>query len=327
LKSVQPLLDEIRGSNEKPFVKYPPDLATSPTVARSNFFLLGKLLIIQARYCESATRPDLAVEWFRHALIFAQRVCDENCGLVPKLISLQLEALALDQLEQFMMRQHLDEKTCLKIADFLTRLRETQTPFWQAMKNERPNLIRKYAEYFSDMVSAYRKGQLSHQQRQNIEPLIADNGRPPDALMQQYKKYLARREELLKRDCVEIMRSDFRSLETGLPLLANLPPIDYKEAARRECCLHAQWNLAITTAQICAYRAVRNRLPRQLAELRELQLSPPNDPFSGQPLKYVVEDNKATLYSLGPDTADDRARIPYDPTNGTISPGDVAYKL
>ena len=51
----------------------------------------------------------------------------------------------------------------------------------------------------------------------------------------------------------------------------------------------------------------------------------PIDPFSGEPLRYAREGNGKSyrLYSVGPDRTDDKGELWYDPTNGTVSGGDV----
>jgi hypothetical protein len=50
---------------------------------------------------------------------------------------------------------------------------------------------------------------------------------------------------------------------------------------------------------------------------------PPKDPFGDGPLKFLSTTDSLTCYSIGPDKSDDRATVAYDPTNGTISPGDI----
>lgn len=46
------------------------------------------------------------------------------------------------------------------------------------------------------------------------------------------------------------------------------------------------------------------------------------DPFSGQPLR---RSPAGTVYSVGPDRRDDSLAVIYDPSNGTMSTGDVLY--
>lgn len=58
-----------------------------------------------------------------------------------------------------------------------------------------------------------------------------------------------------------------------------------------------------------------------------LPVGPPLDPFTSAPLKMISTPEKFTAYSVGPDETDDRAQITYDPTNGTLSAGDVILEV
>lgn len=53
----------------------------------------------------------------------------------------------------------------------------------------------------------------------------------------------------------------------------------------------------------------------------------PRDPFSSQPLKYLSGADLFTCYSIGPDETDDKAAIAYDPSNGSVSSGDIFIKV
>lgn len=70
-------------------------------------------------------------------------------------------------------------------------------------------------------------------------------------------------------------------------------------------------------------------LPRNANELGPLMpQGPPADPYSSEPLKIRAHDSTSapsavSCYSIGPDGRDDGATIEYDPTNGTISRGDI----
>lgn len=61
-----------------------------------------------------------------------------------------------------------------------------------------------------------------------------------------------------------------------------------------------------------------------------LLMNPDSDPFADyqKPLKWIAESpDLFTIYSIGPDQKDNKARITYDPTNGTISPGDIILRI
>ena len=50
----------------------------------------------------------------------------------------------------------------------------------------------------------------------------------------------------------------------------------------------------------------------------------PVDPFSGA--QFLRDETTGAFYSVGPDGGDDRLRVVYDPTNGTISRGDLVVR-
>ena len=63
------------------------------------------------------------------------------------------------------------------------------------------------------------------------------------------------------------------------------------------------------------------RTPDQFGPLLSEGL--PKDPFSDGPLKFIMTTDSLVCYSIGPDGRDDRVAIEYDPTNGSLSPGDM----
>ncbi len=58
-----------------------------------------------------------------------------------------------------------------------------------------------------------------------------------------------------------------------------------------------------------------------------LPQGPPEDPFGLEPLKFLSAPESFTCYSVGPDEQDNRASVSYDPTNGTISGGDIVFEI
>jgi hypothetical protein len=51
------------------------------------------------------------------------------------------------------------------------------------------------------------------------------------------------------------------------------------------------------------------------------------DPFGEQPLHLESGPNHTLIYSIGPDLKDQQGRTAYDPTNGTLSAGDIAIRV
>jgi hypothetical protein len=79
-------------------------------------------------------------------------------------------------------------------------------------------------------------------------------------------------------------------------------------------------------AAVRRFQITHKALPRNLsAACREAGLKAvPTDPYSGQPLKFAVQDGQPVVYSVGKDGKDDGGKI--DSKNNT-QPGDLIYKL
>jgi len=88
----------------------------------------------------------------------------------------------------------------------------------------------------------------------------------------------------------------------------------------------------------CNFGAERTKLSRVLSDFRQVKiqlaelettnsvlLSLPLDPFAKEPAPYIllITTNEIIAASVGPDAAFDNKWIQYDPTNGSISAGDV----
>ncbi len=92
--------------------------------------------------------------------------------------------------------------------------------------------------------------------------------------------------------------------------------------ARNEANLHGLETLAAVRRWQITHRA----LPRNLAAAcREAGFKAvPIDPFSGQPMKFVILDRQPVVYSVGKDGKDDGGKV--DSKNDS-QPGDLIYRL
>ncbi len=73
------------------------------------------------------------------------------------------------------------------------------------------------------------------------------------------------------------------------------------------------------------YHAVHGEYPETLGAIADLYETPPIDPFSTKPFVYIRKDDGFSLYSLGPQIDDNLGALEYDPTNGTVSAGDIVF--
>lgn len=74
------------------------------------------------------------------------------------------------------------------------------------------------------------------------------------------------------------------------------------------------------------YQIAHQSLPKELSEAaKESALQTiPMDPYSGEPLKYVVADGKPTIYSIGKDLQDDGGLVDW---KSSTQPGDFLFVL
>jgi len=321
LASVRPILKEVRRGNEKDFVRYPViESWSSPIPDFLKLQLLGRLMVIQGLYCEYRNEPHEALEWYKHALIFGQRFCDADAILLPKVVSDAMEKAALQALQQFFTRQNLKQDTYLKIAEDLVRLRSSDISYSQAMKNENQIIY----NYLKNMeVGSEEWEKLDSEDREKMNFIIANK----ESVLQQYKEFNQKLESLFQKDYPEIIKTDLAPLMAARPPHCEISPSSLRESYIREGITYAWWSLTITTAQACAYRAQKDTLLPNLAALSEIGVTPPKDPFSGYIPKYNFSANMATLYSIGPDLVDNGGKLEYDPTNGTLSAGDITVNV
>lgn len=96
-----------------------------------------------------------------------------------------------------------------------------------------------------------------------------------------------------------------------------------EEALTRDDISFTKYNLLMIETAKKLYALEHNKEIKSIAELVPDYLSEiPVDCFDkdGNLIKYEEE-----IYSVGPDKTDDKGQLLYDPTNGTISPGDIFF--
>lgn len=125
--------------------------------------------------------------------------------------------------------------------------------------------------------------------------------------------------------------------EEGMFSAEHMASINFYHSAQRANLAEAYTRLKVSDAQFQNLRlatAARMRMlttdkfPANNSEFGPyLTAGPSPDPFASAPLKIISTPEKFTAYSIGPDEKDDRAQITYDPTNGTLSAGDVILEV
>jgi len=123
---------------------------------------------------------------------------------------------------------------------------------------------------------------------------------------------------------------DYKYLESPLSEAqdeAGMGP-NYSEAITRWNTAEAKSRLLLAGAAARHNFLKTGEFPREASGFAPLlPEGPPQDPFTGTPLRFIGNRDPFVVYSVGPDKKDDKAAFLYDPTNGTISPGDVFFEI
>jgi hypothetical protein len=80
---------------------------------------------------------------------------------------------------------------------------------------------------------------------------------------------------------------------------------------------------------LAACKIDKGKYPKQISVLvPDYFKALPMDPFNGDAFRYkpAPDGNTYGLYGVGPDRKDEGTAVLYDPTNGTISDGDIFFK-
>ena len=86
-----------------------------------------------------------------------------------------------------------------------------------------------------------------------------------------------------------------------------------------------QLHMAQVQAAIHWYHLKEKKWPKGLKDLEPGYISKvPLDPFVDKPFRWSQDSTGVPfVYSVGPDFKDDSVKVLYDPTNGTVSGGDI----
>jgi len=105
------------------------------------------------------------------------------------------------------------------------------------------------------------------------------------------------------------------------PILYNIARPNFLEAKTREKFSRARYDLLILSTAGKIYTLEHGAEPEKPEDLTPGLLPEiPGDPFAQDGKSYM---SKPRLYSVGPDSIDQEATVLYDPTNGTVSSGDI----
>jgi hypothetical protein len=308
IASQRPALDAAIRAAEAEFIAFPgwQDF-NSPVMNFLSFQILAKLMAAESRMLSAQGQFDLAAERAVQVVQLSNHLIVEDVGLIQHLIGVAGMNIGLMSLSDILIQPGLSEEALEATWEALSQVDRIHVGMEAAFRTEgrcmltglqeaksNPALI---AEVFgsnpdpeqerlaAELQTALEDFDAFQAEHQWVWNLICDEAAQP-----------AWERESMGRDWVE--------QQTDNPLfLLTLP--NFHEALTREEVTEAKLNLCMT---LCALRLDDE------ARLAEIV-----DPFIGEPVR--VESGR--VWSLGPDQADQGANLVYDPTNGTLSPGDI----
>jgi len=340
LNQCRPIFSLIWEGNQKPRVIYPhwSRIVTDPVNAPvPNFLkiqLIGKLMVAQALLYESQGKPDLAISTYQTLLHYAGGFSVENAPLISKLISVALQSMALKQIEGFIQRSSLSEAQYTHMAEVLGACRMNQTPTWVFFKGEAEIHILGLQNMINMTRNMQNQGEYDkavkeagHGGREMAESIgEAVKAGKEQEIIQEMKLLWETMIEEAKKPFPEFHRFDAQKLLKSMNPAVRITFPNILEARIREEVSVAHHCLAWHGALLKAHKARTGSYPSSL-NMPGLAFPQIVDPFTGEPMKYRIQDGKALIYSLGPDMKDQKAGVSYDPRNGSQSAGDIFLVL
>jgi hypothetical protein len=321
MKLIQPMLGEIWKGNEKPYLMYPAYSRDFPPPDYETLRKMGKAVICQALLCDHMQKPDYAIPWLKHSMIFAQRICDPDASYESKDESLQVEKKVLHAYNMFLAKRALTPEQYTQIANDLAAIQTKETPLWQMLRSSLA-----FFEAFNQSMSELFDEDSGLGMFGPSKSDIRKMKKRMEKQGEEAEKYITELEGIMKQGYPATLRAEIKPPRGSLYSL--LIEGNFRSTAVQEGITRAWNSLLIGRLQILAYRAKNGKLPPDLNALKEMGFTIPNDPFAtGQQLKYIVSGNQAVLYSVGTDLMDNKAQIEYTERKGLESPGDFIIRF
>lgn len=289
---------------------------------------LSRILCLEGLWRESQGKYDEALDDYLTVLTMGRDYFAPQPSLISGLISISIQSLSLHQITRLAADRSTNRDLIGRAAARLKQIETTEGPFTRLIDSEYPCL-----QYFFDLARKNPE-QLRDRYADMFKTKSLPGGadefiRSVDRLDADHRKlfdWLKRRSETPRW-----LRADRGYDEAGYAkLLETLHPftretnLNWPEAETRYAVLRAVLSEARIVAALELYRRDTGNYPDDLAALApSLIEAVPVDPFSGKPFPYARDGDSFRLWSVGPDATSDNAAVRYDPTNGSLSAGDL----
>jgi len=281
------------------------------------------VLIVEGKLNEYKKKYPQAVENYLAAIKFGQAFGGENAVLRSKLISISVESLGYKALKDFLKNNpNKGEKFYSNLLSQLDKIRKNEKSMKSVIalefqsehngveKEPRTGMFAIIAPSNSwyaikiGMYFLFRKGTVL----KNMDDF--------------HKEFLY----TLNKPYAEYKDINWDKRIQKLDIINRIFAPNYTfEYFRSLVILNQSWLTELGTA-IQLYQSQKGHYPDSLDDLSLSILKDiPKDPFTDKLFVYHKTDKGFELYSPGPDMMDDNGTLIYDPTNGTISAGDIVW--
>jgi|GEM_PF-2273636 len=337
LDAFQPAFDEIRKGAALDYARNPE--VSGLAAHLPNFIsmqIASKMLCVEGRLFESQGKYREALQNYITALTMGRDCGAPNATLIDALISIAIDNIALRQINRLVSSGNINDYKFL-VAYCLPRLKAIDssmvTPadaflMEQKMQLLVPRQLRENPEKFK-----HSNSEMAKALENLIVPQFVDNW---EKAVNQFwdiqlayleTPYWKRNENVFKMKMDEWEASLLPSLREFFKTVIANPNIresDVRILATKSRLLQTQ----IATA-LESFHLINQHYPLHLSELLPQYFTElPVDVFNGREYIYKPSADGVSyiLYGVGPDQMDNGGAPVYDPTNGTISTGDLLFK-
>lgn len=327
----QPAFELIREGNAVGHTAYPDPSEKGFATPIPNFLnaqVSAKMLCAEARLFESQGEYDRALDDYLTALQMGRNYGGENAFLISGLISVAIENIALERIIESVESGVYSDLQLQQIADALRETGDAVDLHTECIKSEYAGSVGYFSkdqeEYLRVRTDAELYKEFLERKGIPMEESVMLYGTGYIEVMEDY--YNAALEELGK----PYWERDYKKWqeieeETGKkhPLARIAIPNFWQSGVRCEVS-DLKAHLAGTAAALERFKADNGHYPWSLEAVPKYYLPElPVDPFSGRTLGYAGDAVGYKLYGIGPDGQDNLSTITYDPTNGSMSAGDI----
>ncbi len=282
---------------------------------------LARLIAGSGRQLEHQKKYSEALNYYLEGLLFGKDIAQKDQFLVTHMIGLAiinvqitplLELIKSDKLTEKDLRQIIND--CSDIDKQLPNISNAVEMEYRLMynllsdKQERNNAIKYSLKRSNGLLNSFILSfyfNTGHISRDFIDYY---HGISNAISHESYQKFM-------QTDWVSKIPKDKVNQCLTIPW-----PNPYTQHMRVRCLIR----LAQIDAAIQLYHLEKKQWPKSLNDLKPEYLPKvPLDPFINKPFRLTQNESGMYAYSVGPDFKDDRAKIIYDPTNGTARLGDI----